>query len=103
MPASGAVRVAESDDGIVLENDRLRATIGRDGRLRSLVEVSSGREALAGPGNRLQLFDDRPVANDAWDVDPFHLETDADVPPAESVAVRAANATSPSTRSASRS
>ena len=86
-PAPGAVRVAESDDGIVLENDRLRATIGRDGLLRSMVEVSSGREALTGPGNRLQLFDDRPVANDAWDVDPFHLETEADVPPAESVAV----------------
>ena len=26
-------------------------------------------EALAEPGNRLQLFEDRPVANDAWDVD----------------------------------
>jgi len=86
-PAPGAVRVAESDDAIVLENDRLRATVGRDGLIRSLVEIPSGREALAGPGNRLQLFDDRPVANDAWDVDPFHLETEADVPPAESVAV----------------
>jgi alpha-mannosidase len=86
-PAPGAVRVAESGDGIVLENDRVRATIGRDGLLRSLVEAASGREALAGPGNRLQLFEDRPVANDAWDVDPFHLETEADVAPAESVAV----------------
>ncbi|HKV67940.1 MAG TPA: glycoside hydrolase family 38 C-terminal domain-containing protein [Gaiellales bacterium] len=85
--APGAVRVAESGDEIVLENDRLRATIGRDGLLRSLVEIPSGREALADPGNRLQLFDDRPVANDAWDVDPFHLETEAEIPPAESVAV----------------
>jgi alpha-mannosidase len=27
------------------------------------------------------------VANDAWDVDPFHLETEADLPPAGSVAL----------------
>ena len=44
-------------------------------------------EALAEPGNRLQLYDDRPTAFDAWDIDPFHLETVADTPPAESVAV----------------
>jgi alpha-mannosidase len=85
--APGAVAATQEDGAIVLENDRLRATIGPDGLLRSLVEVQTGREALAGPGNRLQIFDDRPVANDAWDVDPFHLETEADVPPAGSVEV----------------
>jgi alpha-mannosidase len=83
--APGAVAATEADGGIVLENGHLRATIGGDGLLRSLVELGTGREALTGPANRLQLFDDRPVANDAWDVDPFHLETEADVPPAESV------------------
>ena len=85
--APGAVTATEAGGTIVLENEHLRATIGADGLLRSLVELGTGRDALAGPGNRLQLFDDRPVANDAWDVDPFHLETEADVPPAESVAV----------------
>ena len=59
----------------MLENGRLRAELGRDGLLRSLVELSTDREALAGPGNVMQLYDDRPTAYDAWDVDPFHLET----------------------------
>jgi alpha-mannosidase len=86
-PAPGRVVVREAEGAIVLENERLRATIAPDGLLRSLVELRTGREALSGPANRLQLFDDRPVANDAWDVDPFHLETEADVPPAGSVAL----------------
>jgi alpha-mannosidase len=90
--APGAVAVGEADGGIVLENDRLRATLGADGLLRSLIDLRAGREALAEPGNRLQLFDDRPVANDAWDVDPFHLETVADVPAAESVRIVRADA-----------
>ncbi len=86
-PAS--VSVAETGDGIVLENGLLRAELGRDGLLRSLVELGTGREALAGPGNVLQVYDDRPTAFDAWDVDPFHLETVADCPPATSCEVTA--------------
>ena len=46
-----------------------------------------GREALAAPGNRLELYDDRPVAFEAWDIDPFHLETRRDCPPATSYEV----------------
>ena len=85
--APAAVTVSEGPGAIVLENGRLRAELGRDGRLQSLIQVESGVEALAEPGNRLQLYDDRPTAFDAWDIDPFHLETVVDTPPAESVAV----------------
>ncbi len=85
--APGSVTVTRADGEIVLENDRLRAAIGADGLIRSLIEKGPGREGLTGPGNRLQLFEDRPIANDAWDVDPFHLETETDVPPAGSVEV----------------
>ena len=85
--APDAVAVTETADAIVLENGRLRAELGRDGLLRSLVELSTGREALAAPGNVMQLYDDRPTAYDAWDVDPFHLETVADAPPATSCTV----------------
>ncbi|HEY2789533.1 MAG TPA: glycoside hydrolase family 38 C-terminal domain-containing protein, partial [Gaiellales bacterium] len=92
VPAPAAVTAAEVDGAIVLCNDRLRATVAPDGLLRSLVDVRTGKEALADPGNRLQLFDDRPVANDAWDVDPFHLETVSDVPAAASVALVRADA-----------
>ena len=85
--APSEVSVTESDDEITLSNDRLQAVLGRDGRLRSLVDLGSGREALAGDGNVLQVYDDRPTAYDAWDVDPFHLETVVDCPPATSCAV----------------
>jgi alpha-mannosidase len=87
--AAAAVSVEEAGDGVVLENGLLRAELGRDGRLRSLVELGSGREAMAGPGNVLQLSEDRPTQFDAWDVDPFHLETVADCPPAGSSEVLA--------------
>ena len=59
--APDAVTVTETADAIVLENGRLRAELGRDGLLRSLVERATGREALAGPGNVMQLYDDRPT------------------------------------------
>ncbi len=85
--APGAVTATEAGGTIVLENALLRAEIGGDGRVRSLIERTTGREALAEPGNRLQLYDDRPTAFDAWDIDPFHLETVADTPAADSVAV----------------
>ncbi len=70
-------RVSVSDDGerITLENGFLRAVLSRDGSLLSLVEKTGGREAMAAPGNRFDLYDDRPTAFDAWDVDPYYLET----------------------------
>ncbi len=71
-------------DGLVLENGHLRATLAEDGTLVSLVEKESGREALAAAGNRLELYDDLPVAFDAWDIDPAHLETRRDAEPAAS-------------------
>jgi alpha-mannosidase len=53
----------------------------------SVVDKATGRETLAAAGNRLELYDDRPVDFDAWDVDPFHLATRRDCPPAESYEV----------------
>jgi alpha-mannosidase len=73
----------------VLENAHLRAELSEDGTLVALVHKPSGRESLAAPANRLELYDDRPVNFDAWDIDPFHLETRRDCPPAESYSVAA--------------
>src|SRR3954454_10878139 len=86
-PAPALVSVSEIDDVVVFENDHVRAELGRDGRLRSLGHRASGREGLAGPANRLQLYDDRPTEHEAWDVDPFHLETVRDACGAESCEV----------------
>ena len=74
-------------DGLMLENGQLRVELSPDGTVLSIVEQATGREALAAPGNRLELYDDRPVAFDAWDIDPFHLETRQDCGPAESFEV----------------
>ena len=96
LPAFGAGRVIEpgeevtatrtGDGGVVLENAHLRAVVGADGALHSLVHRATGREALAAPGNVLELYEDDPVAWDAWDVDPAHLEQLLDRPAAGGLA-----------------
>ena len=77
VEASGSVAVSEAGQQIVLENIYLRATLGRDGGVLSLIDKSSGREALAGPGNQLLIYVDEPNAWDAWDIDPQHMETES--------------------------
>lgn len=60
-----ALRVADT----VLENDLLRVEVDPStGWLRSVLDKRSGRETLAGPGNELQLLEDRPSAWDAWNI-----------------------------------
>ena len=52
-----------------LDNGILRADVGPDGTVRSLVDLRDGRE-LALPGfGALRLFRDEPVRWDAWDLD----------------------------------
>ena len=75
-PVEGEVTV----DGLVLANEHLRATLSPDGTITSLLHA--GREALAAPANRLELYEDEPTHWEAWDIDPAHLETGADLPPA---------------------
>jgi alpha-mannosidase len=74
-PTGGRATIVRSDDGFVLSNDRLIARFNSTGELTSLVFRPSGRETLASPGNVLEIYDDQPNDFDAWDVDPFHLET----------------------------
>jgi len=89
-PAFGPGRLTATDDAvrftqdagqIVLENAHIRAAFSTGGRLVSLV---SGRETLAGEANLFELYDDQPTAFDAWDIDPFHLETGKACVPAQS-------------------
>jgi len=57
-------------NGSVLENAVLKAVIGKDGTLASLMHKPTGREALAGPGNQLWVYPlDKPRSWDAWDVE----------------------------------
>ncbi len=52
---------------------QLTAAFDEQGRLTSLLH--DGREALAGPANVFELSDDRPVAYDAWEIEPYADDT----------------------------
>lgn len=52
-----------------LSSDDFRIAVDPEtGWLKSIVELRSGREVLAGPGNELQLLEDMPRAWDAWNI-----------------------------------
>ena len=61
----------------VLENSHFRLVIS-EGRITSLVDVQLQRELIApGPGASnagLMLYDDFPLAYDAWDAEIYHLD-----------------------------
>jgi alpha-mannosidase len=65
-----------------LENELVRVELDDRGQLVSFTDKQQGREVLAGPGNVFQLFDDRPLNWDAWDIDPYYEEVvrDLDAP-----------------------
>jgi alpha-mannosidase len=73
-----------TDGSVVLANEHLRAVVAPDGTVTSLIH--GGREALSAPANRLELYDDEPTRWDAWELDPVHLETRRDLPPAAGIA-----------------
>lgn len=60
-----------------LENEHYRLELNDNGHMVRLLDKANAREVLA-PGRRgnvLQLFEDKPLAFDAWDVDPYYQET----------------------------
>jgi alpha-mannosidase len=85
VAAADPTSVRADRDAFVLDNGILRAELGRDGTLRSL--ILDDREAMAAPGNVLEVYDDNPTDYEAWDLDPFHVETRADCPPATSAGI----------------
>ena len=71
-----------------LENAHLRATIGEDGTITSLVHKASGREALAGRGNQLWTYPlDKPRNWDAWDIDEDYAEKGEELRQLESLEI----------------
>ena len=70
-----------------LENDQLRIKLDGSGLFTSVYDKAEEREVLApgAKGNMLQLFDDRPHAHDAWDVDHNALDSYWEPGKAESV------------------
>jgi len=80
----GPLEISSTQNRFILENNRLRAEFSQGGPLLRLYDKLADREAVA-PGqaaNQFVLFEDRPTAWDAWDVDVFHLETRKPLAPA---------------------
>lgn len=59
-----------------LENASLRVELDDQARVTRIIDKVAGRDALTpgATGNRLQLFEDKPNAWDAWDTDVFGHE-----------------------------
>lgn len=71
-----------------LENAHIKATIGTDGTVASLIHKTSGREALAGRGNQLWAYPvDKPRNWDAWDIEGDYAERGDELTEVESVQV----------------
>ncbi|HET7420810.1 MAG TPA: glycoside hydrolase family 38 C-terminal domain-containing protein [Candidatus Dormibacteraeota bacterium] len=58
-----------------LENEFLRIELGDGCVVTSIWDKEAGREVLSGPGNVLELHDDRPQRWDAWDLDIEHRDS----------------------------
>ncbi|GAA3746895.1 alpha-mannosidase [Salinactinospora qingdaonensis] len=77
----GEVTVSTTSGGHVLDNGLLRVSVDPRGLVTSVLDLASGREAIA-PGaaaNLLQLHPDLPNAWDAWDVDSFYRNRVSDL------------------------
>lgn len=47
---------------------------GKGGQLTSIYDKQNDRQVLSGEGNQLQLFEDKPMNFDAWDIDLFYYQ-----------------------------
>ena len=74
-------------DGRVLENALVRVEIGDDGTLASVHDKRAGREVLAGRGNQLWAYVDKPRDWDAWDLEATYAEDGQELPPADEIRI----------------
>lgn len=58
----------------LLENRFYKITLNQSGQILSIHDKIHAREVLKKPGNILQLFEDRPIGGEAWQMDIFYLE-----------------------------
>ncbi|MBI3175512.1 MAG: alpha-mannosidase [Chloroflexi bacterium] len=74
VPGSMPPTVNGQPSTVVLENDFIRAEFNADGDITRLFDKQAQREALAPDSlaNQFQLFEDRPMNFDAWDIDAYY-------------------------------
>jgi alpha-mannosidase len=73
---------------VVLENDFIRAEFNESGDLIRIFDKKAQREVLTegGTANQFQLFEDRPMNFDAWDIDAYYDDRTWLAEPASSIA-----------------
>lgn len=69
------VTLVERDGYFVFDNAYLTAKIDESGKLVGLFDKIAQREALSEPGNMFELYEDLPLKYDAWEIEPYHVET----------------------------
>jgi alpha-mannosidase len=79
--------VQQAGSGFVMDNGRIRAEIDGQGLIISVVDATTGRDAIApgGYGNLLQVHPDLPNDWDAWDLDGFYRNTRIDLTAVEEI------------------
>ncbi|KXO87887.1 alpha-mannosidase [Tsukamurella pulmonis] len=87
VAAAAPVPPVVEDSGFRLDNGVVSALVDARGLLVSLVDAATGREAMAEPGNLLQLHRDIPNHWEAWDIDSFYRRDVTDLVEADSVTV----------------
>ncbi len=72
-----------------LENQFYKISLDAKGVISSIIEKSSGREVLpeGGRANLFQLFEDKPIDWDAWDVDFYYEDKFEDITQLDSIDV----------------
>ncbi len=63
-----------------LENAQLRVEIADDGTLASVFDKRAGREVLAGRGNQIWAYVDKPRNWDAWDIEEGYERQGEEIP-----------------------
>jgi alpha-mannosidase len=58
----------------LLENRYYRIRLNAHGQMTSLFDKRNQREVLAAPGNVLQIFEDRSIDGEAWEIDIFYQD-----------------------------
>jgi alpha-mannosidase len=83
------VEVIERSRVLAIDNGMIRVIIDRNtGHIRSIRDHRQDREVLApGHGNLFQLHSDLPNRYDAWDIDPFTMETCEEIEGVTDVAI----------------
>jgi alpha-mannosidase len=73
-----------------LENQFFRMTLSGEGLIEEIYDKRYGRSIIKedGLGNVLQVFEDRPVTNDAWDIDIFYQDKCKELREADQIEIK---------------